>query len=515
MSFDSQLRSRRASRARNTGTVACGLIIAIAVSAPFAPGDEVWGRSRMFTNPAGAADDRFGGAVALAGELAIVASPGDDERGADAGAIYLFDRSSGDLRFKISSSDVRAGDAFGGSVSMNSLYILVGAAFDDDRGLDSGAAFVFDPATGTQLRKITAPDGGFMDQFGWSVAVDGANAVIGAIGDDVGATDSGSASLFNLSSGARTAKFVATGSQAGDLLGYAVAISGANAVAGAPFHDSIATDDGVAYVFDSTTGALRIELASELGRENAQLGYAVAIEADLAVVGAPGGGEAAEGAAFVFDVLTGDVRWRLLPTGALPGDAFGAAVAIAEEVAAVGAPHGAGVMAGTGIVRLFDLRTGAQIAEIRDPDGQTGDMFGEAVGFRVGSMLAGSPGADRGGVDVGLASLYRERDAFSIEPNPLVGGEAATFYLYDLKPLERTWMLYSTTGLGRGVYLRQLGVVVDLEDPAVAWGPLRTDAGGSIEVTGTVPFSQRPINLWFQGVQNRNITDVIATQVAP
>ena len=77
---------------------------------------------------------------------------------------------------------------------------VVGAHNDDTRGgVDAGSAYVFTRTgtTWTQQAKLTAADGAESDYFGWSVAVDGATAVVGAPNDDTAAgVDAGSAYAF-------------------------------------------------------------------------------------------------------------------------------------------------------------------------------------------------------------------------------------------------------------------------------------------------------------------------------
>jgi hypothetical protein len=86
------------------------------------------------------------------------------------------------------------------AVSSDGNTAVIGARYDDDRGIDSGSAYVFTRSgiSWTQQAKLTASDGAGRDSFGWSVAVsgDGSIAVIGAYGDDDRGSNSGSAYVF-------------------------------------------------------------------------------------------------------------------------------------------------------------------------------------------------------------------------------------------------------------------------------------------------------------------------------
>ena len=55
-----------------------------------------------------------------------------------------------------------------------------------------------------EVAKLTAADAAADDQFGRSVAIDGATIVVGAVGDDDGGSGSGSVYVFRTSDGGAT-----------------------------------------------------------------------------------------------------------------------------------------------------------------------------------------------------------------------------------------------------------------------------------------------------------------------
>ena len=84
---------------------------------------------------------------------------------------------------KLLAADGAYQDNFGRTVSVSGSLIVVGAFFDDDKGPNSGSAYVFEKGADgvvTQLAKLTAADGWGGDQFGYSVAVSGSLILIGA-----------------------------------------------------------------------------------------------------------------------------------------------------------------------------------------------------------------------------------------------------------------------------------------------------------------------------------------------
>ncbi len=103
----------------------------------------------------------------------------------------------GDQLFNLLANDGAVGDLFGQSVAISGATAIVGAWLDDDNGDGSGSAYLFDTTTGWQIAKLLPDDGAEGDQFGWSVAISGATAIVGATLDDDNGFDSGSAYLFD------------------------------------------------------------------------------------------------------------------------------------------------------------------------------------------------------------------------------------------------------------------------------------------------------------------------------
>ena len=115
---------------------------------------------------------------------------------------------------KLTASDGATGDMFGWSVAISGTTAIVGASRDDDRGKYSGSAYVFEKSGNmwSQVAKLTASDGAAEDWFGWSVAISGTTAIVGAYGDDDRGENSGSAYVFDVSGSAdKETKFAAGG----------------------------------------------------------------------------------------------------------------------------------------------------------------------------------------------------------------------------------------------------------------------------------------------------------------
>ncbi len=233
---------------------------------------------------------------------------------------------------------------------------VVGAYLDDDNGTDSGSVYVFDATTGQELTKLTPADGAQGDEFGCSVAISGDVAIIGTLDDDDNGTDSGSAYLFDTLTGQQITKLLPGGFATGDRFGVSVAISGNTAVVGAFFDNDNGSDSGSAYLFDVTTGQQIAKLLAADGAPHDLFGMCVGISGRVACVGAllnDDNGNAS-GSAYFFDATTGQQIAKLLPNDGAQGDKFGTCVAISGTTAIVGAMQDGDKGLASGSAYLFD-----------------------------------------------------------------------------------------------------------------------------------------------------------------
>ena len=249
--------------------------------------------------------------------------------------------------FKITASDGGAVDQFGFSVSISGDYAIVGAFLDDDNGDDSGSAYVF-KRTGSswaEEAKLLASDGAADDGFGFSVSISGDYAVVGAALDDDNGDNSGSAYVFKRTGTiwSQEAKLLASDGAALDRFGFSVSISGDYAAVGAYFDDDNGDDSGSAYVFKrtGTSWAEEAKLLPSDGAADDLFGYSVSISGDYALVGARFDDDNGDdsGSAYLFK-RTG-TSWaqeaKLLASDGAAGDVFGHSVSISGNYAVVGA----------------------------------------------------------------------------------------------------------------------------------------------------------------------------------
>lgn len=233
----------------------------------------------------GASNDGFGGSVAISNDIAVIGAAGSDDFGTSSGSAYVFDTATGTQLHKLTPSDAGVGDNFGRSVSVSGDLAIIGASMKDGA---TGAAYVFDVETGNEIAKLTASDGSLGDMFGNSVAIAGNLAVVGSYGDDDQGMSSGSAYVFNLLTGEEVAKLTTGVGAPNDRLGASVALVGNTVLVGATGSDIDGANSGSVYLFDATTGALLQRLDPETVTNGDAFGTSVAASAGLAIVGAYG-----------------------------------------------------------------------------------------------------------------------------------------------------------------------------------------------------------------------------------
>ena len=287
---------------------------------------------QKITSPDGANYDYFGWSVALDGDYALIGATGDDDNGSSSGSAYLLNIVTGDFLQKFIAPDGAASDWFGGSVALNGDYALIGANRDDNNNEEnSGSAYLFDTTTGDLLHKLTAPNGASNDWFGNSLALDGNYALIGAYGEDENGENSGSAYLFDVTSGDLIQKIIAPDSDSEDIFGVSVAIDGNHALIGASGDDDNGRKSGSAYLFDVSTGDLIQKIVAPDTNSYDYFGRSVALDEDYALISSSG-----NSSAYLFDVSSGDLIQKIYdPNNDYYDSSFGESVALDGNYALV------------------------------------------------------------------------------------------------------------------------------------------------------------------------------------
>jgi len=132
----------------------------------------------------GLEEEWFGISVALENNLAIIGKARDNAMGLYSGSAYIFENTQGTWQEiqKLLPFDGQIGAQFGWSVAISDNQAVIGAVLDDTKGVDSGAAYIFQNSNGTweEHEKLSPEDGGVYDNFGISVSMAGNNLIVGA-----------------------------------------------------------------------------------------------------------------------------------------------------------------------------------------------------------------------------------------------------------------------------------------------------------------------------------------------
>ena len=287
----------------------------------------------------GAAIDYFGYSIAIDNGVVAVGAPLDDDNGTQSGSAYLFDAFTGAQIAKLLPSDGAFDDFFGYSIAIDNGVVAVGAYRDNDNGSVSGSVYLFDASTGTQVAKLVASDGAANDQFGFSIAINNGVVAIGAVWDDDHGSQSGSAYLFDASTGAQLFKLLPQDGTAGDEFGWSIAIDNGVVAVGASSDDHNGSHSGSAYLFNATTGEQLFKLLPIGGAAEDWFGTSIAIANGVVAVGSNGDVDngPSSGSAYLFDASTGAQTAKLLPSDGATDDEFGWSIGIDNGVVAVGA----------------------------------------------------------------------------------------------------------------------------------------------------------------------------------
>jgi hypothetical protein len=336
---------------------------------------QAWSWQNEFESPSPVANGMFGVAVGLGRQAAIVGAPGEGV----GGKAHVFARDALGVwshAATLEPPSPAAGDLFGHSVAIKGDIAVVGACGRGDASMEgSGTVYVFQrDGSGWPLSAtLHASDAGVGDAFGWSVAISGDTIAVGACFEDGvsgeeasnAAVAAGAVYVF-IRSGAdwtQQARLKAANADSADGFGYAVAIEGDELLVGAPFEsgdgssaaNNAAASSGAGYVFTRTAGVWTQQSYLKAAGAEADDRYAssVAMAGSLLALGALGDGSDAVGVNGAINnaaIESGAVRtfekvndeWtsgefvKASNTGT--GDSFGHALAIVADSLVVGAP---------------------------------------------------------------------------------------------------------------------------------------------------------------------------------
>ena len=270
--------------------------------------------------------------------------------------------------------------------------------------------------TPIEVAKLIASDGGPYDDFGYSVAVDGDTALIGArvSGDGGFAVRTGLAYVFTRTAGVWTeqAKLTASNVVSDFFFGLSVAVEGDTALIGACGRDTCS-----AYVFTRSAGVWKeqAKLTASDGSRDDDFGLSVAIDGDIALIGAHYDDDNGDdsGSVYVFTRSAGiwTEQAKLTASDAAPFDNFGEGVALDGETALIGATGDDDNGSRSGSVYVFTHSAGVwkEQAKLTTSDGSRDDVLGGSVALDGDTALLGVQFDDDNGISSGSAYVFTRR----------------------------------------------------------------------------------------------------------
>jgi hypothetical protein len=385
------------------------------------------------------AGDQFGAAIALHGEWLAVGAPGEDSNATtidgdtgnnsctDCGAVYLFHRTRATWKLEhyVKAWAIGA-TGFGTSLAFSDDHLLVGTT--------AGKVFAFTFQNGTLAKEaiIVAANGESTDSFGAALSLDGDILAVGAPREDSAATtvngdetdnsslDNGAAYFFHETtpgSWTQEAYLKTPWSQRWQAFGASVftwTYAGDRYVAvGVPGYDDSTPriDVGAVVMFLQENGGWTFmwgsgvnqnEPPEALGGSLARAASSTSIPLFASGSGAPLPGTPSQVGTVKIGYGPGGLVDTLVPSQSTFGQRYGAAIGIAGNMIAAGAPSDfgtsigiddpapvAGVRPDSGAVFLFDVQSleGTQLGYIKATNPRRTNEFGNAVGFAMDELL--------------------------------------------------------------------------------------------------------------------------------
>ena len=407
---------RRAAAGTITGIL---VLAAVTAAVPLAPSE----RAPDGAARAAAMDIAgFGRAVAVGESDIFVGEPSSFR---DPGTVHVFRRTSNGLWTEtagLRASDATVGDGFGQIVGTFGSALVVGQPMADDR---NGALYVFsrdsDSGGWSQTGRVTASSDLGRSMLGRTIAVGASGVLAGA---PAYANGVGGVVSYRISGGALVEEgfVMASDTTSGDGFGSAIALDGNMAVIGAPGSGDGA---GAAYVFERGSSGSWTQVAHLTVDDmpGSRLGSNVALGDGRAYASLPGVNEG-NGAVAVF-TRNDAGGWTLTRVLEPQEDGrrlrFGSALEASGDQVWIGVP-GANDGAGTVEVHTVD---GERAQSIADGEFDADDGFGGALSVRDGVAIVAAAG-----------DAYGEGAATVFEMTPAVGWMKKQLVYNEAEPLD-------------------------------------------------------------------------------
>ncbi len=360
--------------------------------------------------------DWFGFCVEISGDYAIVGSPMEEEKGVNAGAAYIYKYSNGiwELDSKIMPEDLTAENYFGWSVAIDGDYAIVGAPYQVSR---MGMAYIFKHVDGIWELQDKVSDNIYGNYFGWSVAIHGDRAAVGAVGPTGGAyifTRNTDESWSEEGSITENNEFV------GLDFGKSISLYDNYLVVASAQDDEVGLRAGAGYVYriiDATGWQFHKKLMPSDGGNNDAFGTSVAISSDYIAVGSYAHMTSGinTGAVYIYDRNDNlNEQAKFVAEDASYWHNFGHSLSISNDYILVGARN-----ATASYIFNYDGIEWKQYSKISPEDISNNKSYGCSVSMEGGNLLVGACEANANGSASGAAFFYNDIGIVEVEIDKL------------------------------------------------------------------------------------------------
>lgn len=345
-------------------------------------------------------------------------------------------------------------DEYGWSAVIDDNIIAVGAPLHDLIAEDAGAVYIFERRSGewVETAKLLPPYGESLGWFGRWLALQAGRLVIGAPYEDVNPivgdtpiVDVGAAYVYEQVDGQwrRTATLLPEPLLPGASFGWSVAVDG-DRIAVSAWSDTVEDElVGAVYIFRESKGAWRLEarIVPPDPQPIHQFGRDIELQDNVLIVGAPGDDETAPDAGAVYVYHQFDFAWNFAgkyrALDGSEGDAFGSQVALSLPRFAASAHGHDAAQADAGAVFIWRLDDQWEFeAQIIASDSAVADWFGYAPALNGERLIVGAPhrsDPDTGLYRTGAAYIFERIEGEWVElgvigpVDPVLAGEKAEF----------------------------------------------------------------------------------------
>jgi len=367
----------------------------------------------------GAPSDQFGWAVAIQGNLALIAAPNglNDGSTSNYGEVYVYHRNTTTGAWEQGQKIFANGGSFGVSLALDGDTAMVSAYVENTF---SGAVYVFNQSGGTwtQVQRLVPDNTHTHDEFGFSLAMHGDTALIASATPTIdGDPQVNQGAVFEFKRGAdgqwtQTQTITSNNGQHYDLFGRPVEFLGDTAVMGAGYVPILgAATRGSAYIFKRDADGTWVQdkqLIPTDGDTYDNFGGAVALDAESVYIGASGAlgpstpplPPPAVGAVYVYDIATGALKQKLTSDGTTT---LGGSLTLKGSTLMVGASHNQ--------AHVFSKDNGSwtetAVIEPDDGDADGVDSFGWSIALSGADVLIGAYNHEGQAMYSGAAYFYQ------------------------------------------------------------------------------------------------------------